>query len=76
MVSVAKIMAEGQIAIPQDICLALHVNAGDLITWEMESDGSARVRRIPPVDTEYFHAIECTLSEWSGPEDEAAYRDL
>ena len=76
MRTVAKITAKGQTTIPRDIRVALNVCAGDLIGWEIRSDGTAVVRRIQPVDIEYMRAVEGTLSEWTGAADEEAYGDL
>lgn len=76
MTAVAKITAKGQTTIPADIRAALHVGPGDLIAWEIEPDGSARVRRVQPLDIKYLKAVEGTLSEWTSPADEEAYRDL
>lgn len=76
MIAVAKITAKGQTTIPQEIRAALHVSAGDLIAWEVGPDGTATVRRVQPMDLEYLRAVEGTLSEWSSPADEEAYRDL
>lgn len=76
MVAVAKITAKGQTTIPQEIRMALHVGPGDLIAWEVAEDGSARVRRVQPLDVEYLRALAGTLSEWESEADEKAYRDL
>lgn len=76
MAAVAKITSKGQTTIPQNVRAALKVGAGDLIAWEIGSDGSATVRRVQPLDIEYLKAVQGTLSEWAGAEDEAAYRDL
>ncbi|PZN71303.1 MAG: AbrB family transcriptional regulator [Candidatus Methylumidiphilus alinenensis] len=76
MTAIAKITTKGQTTIPQDIRAALHVGAGDMIAWEMAEDGTARVRRVQPLDIEYLRAIEGTLSEWAGKADDEAYRDL
>lgn len=76
MLAVAKITAKGQTTIPQDIRVAMHVSSGDLISWEVGADGTATVRRVQPLDTEYLRAIEGTLSEWASPADEEAYRGL
>jgi len=76
MRAVAKITAKGQTTIPQDIRAALNVAAGDLIAWEVGADGTATVRRIQPMGIEYMRAVEGTLSEWTGPADEEAYREL
>ena len=76
MLAVAKISAKGQTTIPQGIRAALRVVPGDLITWEIGSDGTATVRRAPALDSEYLRTVEATLSEWTGAADEAAYSDL
>ncbi len=76
MLAVAKITAKGQTTIPQGIRTALKVSPGDLIAWEVDSDGIATVRRVQPMDVEYLRAVEGTLSEWAGAADEEAYREL
>lgn len=76
MFAVAKITAKGQTTIPQNVRAALQVAPGDLIAWEVGTDGTARVRRVQPIDLEYLRAVEGTLSEWAGAADEAAYRGL
>ena len=76
MLAVAKITAKGQTTIPQNVRLALKVSAGDLIAWEVGTDGTATVRRLQPLDLEYLRALEGTLGEWAGAADEEAYRGL
>lgn len=76
MAAIAKITAKGQTTIPAAVRAALRIQPGDLIVWETEPDGSARVRRVQPLDLEYLKAVEGTLSEWTSPADEEAYRDL
>lgn len=76
MFAVAKITAKGQTTIPQNVRAALHVAPGDLIAWEVGTDGTARVRRVLPIDLEYLRAVQGTLSEWTSAADEEAYRGL
>ena len=76
MLAIAKITAKGQTTSPQDIRAAWKVVPGDLIAWEVGTDGSATVRRVQPMDMEYLRAVEGTLGEWAGAADEEAYRDL
>ena len=76
MLAVARITAKGQTTIPRDVRAALNVAPGDLISWELEPDGTATVRRVQPLDIAYLQAIEGTLTEWAGPADEEAYREL
>lgn len=76
MGTLAKITAKGQTTIPQDVRAALKIAPGDFIAWEVAPDGTARVRRVQPLDIEYLRAVEGTLSEWASAEDEEAYREL
>lgn len=76
MLAITKVTAKGQTTIPQNVRAALHVAPGDLIAWEASPDGTATVRRVQPMDIEYPHAVEGTLSEWTRTTDEEAYRDL
>ena len=76
MLAVAKITSKGQTTIPQDIRAALKVTPGDLIAWEVDASGTATVRRVQPMDLEYLRAVEGTLTEWAGANDEEAYRGL
>ena len=76
MLAIAKITSKGQTTIPQDVRIALNVSPGDLLAWDVGTDGTATVRRVRPVDMEYLRAIEGTLSEWAGAADEEAYRGL
>jgi len=74
--AVAKVTAKGQTTIPKAVREALGIGPGDLIVWELSPDGKAVVRRAQPWDLEYLRAVEGTLSEWTSPADEGAYRDL
>ena len=76
MLAVAKITSKGQTTIPQDVRAALKVTPGDLIAWEVDASGTATVRRVQPMDLEYLRAVEGTLTEWAGANDEEAYRGL
>ena len=70
MLAIAKITAKGQTTIPQDVRAALNVSPGDLIAWEVGTDGTAVVRRVQPMDVEYLRAVQGTLVEWAGAADE------
>lgn len=76
MIAIAKVTSKGQTTIPADVRAALHVEPGDLLAWEVQDDGSARIRRVQPLDLEYLKAVEETLCEWGGSADEEAYRGL
>jgi antitoxin PrlF len=74
--AVGKVTAKGQTTIPKGVREALEIRPGDLIVWEVAPDRRAVVRRAQPWDFEYLRAVEGTLSEWTSPADEEAYRDL
>lgn len=76
MTAIAKITSKGQTTIPQEIRVALNVEPGDFLLWEIGKNGSAQVRRVQPLDVEYLRALEGTLSEWASAADEEAYREL
>ncbi len=73
---ISKITAKGQTTVPREVRAALNSKPGDLIAWDVESDGRVAVRRIQPLDVEYLQAVQDTLSEWHTAEDEKAYGKL
>ena len=76
MATISKITSKGQTTVPQEVRTALNSKPGDLLAWEVGTDGRVAVRRVQPVDVEYLKAVEATLSEWNTAEDQAAYGDL
>lgn len=54
---------------------ALGLRQGEQLSWELE-DGSVRVRAVAPFDLAYLQGLDSSLSEWSSPADEEAFRDL
>ena len=71
----AKITTKGQTTIPAPIRKAIHLEAGDLLAFEVEGDHLI-VRKIGSPDDAYLRGIEGTLDEWSSPEDEEAWSAL
>lgn len=72
---VATLTAKGQVTVPKAVREALGLRQGDQLSWQLE-DGSVRVRAVAPLDLAYLQGLESSLSEWSSPEDEEAFRDL
>jgi AbrB family looped-hinge helix DNA binding protein len=73
----SKVTTKGQVTLPKEIRERLHVQAGDTLAYEVQSDGAVRVRKMEPFDREWHQALSATLSdEWNSPEDEEAFRDL
>ena len=76
MPSLAKLSSKGQITVPAEVRKTLHLKTGDILAWEIQSNGQISVRRVEPVDVDYLSALNGTLSEWNSEEDDEAYRDL
>lgn len=76
MPQLAKISSKGQVTVPASIRKVLHAEAGDILVWEIDTNGRVVVRRVAPLDIEYLTAVSETLSEWSSAEDDEAYHDL
>ena len=72
----AKVTTKGQVTLPKEVRDTMHVSAGSLLEWEIINDGHAVMRVVQPLDAAYLKALETTLSEWSGAQDEKAYRNL
>ncbi|CAK6697853.1 AbrB/MazE/SpoVT family DNA-binding domain-containing protein [Synechococcus sp. Cruz-9H2] len=72
---VATLTAKGQVTVPKAVREALGLRQGDQLSWELE-DGSVRVRAVTPLDLAYLRGLESSLSEWSSPADEEAFREL
>ena len=76
MPAIAKVTTKGQVTLPKEVRDTMHVSAGSLLEWEIMNDGSAVMRVVQPLDASYLKVLETTLSEWSGAQNEKAYRNL
>jgi antitoxin PrlF len=76
MPAISKIAAKGRTTVPQEVRAALNSKPGDLIAWEIETNGRVAVRRIQPVDVAYLQEVQGTFCEWNTAEDEKAYGRL
>lgn len=74
--ALAKLTSKYQATIPKSVRKALHLEAKDQIVYEILNDNTVLLRRAYPIDLEYFHALNSTLTEWDSEEDEEAYRNL
>jgi antitoxin PrlF len=72
---VSKVSSKGQVTIPKEVRDHLRAGPGDLIEYEVQGNVVV-VRRIEPFDRAFHAALSDTLTEWSSPEDEKAFRDL
>ena len=66
----SRLTAKGQTTIPVEIRRTLALRDGDLLFYEIESENLVRIRKLEKVDMLWSRAIESTLSEWKGSEDD------
>jgi len=72
---VARITSKGQLTVPKKVREAVRLKTGDVVAFEVEDD-RVLMRKLAPGRDEYLKAVGHTLTEWTSPEDEAAWRDL
>lgn len=75
MLQTAKLTSKYQTTIPLPVRKALNLRAGDLVGFEIDGT-DIKLKRATPLDIAFAQALSGTLSEWSSPEDEAAFKDL
>ena len=75
MKKTSRLSSKGQVTIPREIRAALHLEAGDLVAYDLK-DGKAILRRAEPFDAAYHSALSETLEEWDSVDDDEAFRDL
>ena len=71
----SKLSRKGQVTIPKKVRESLRAHPGDWIEYEVQDD-VILLRRAEPFDRAFHAALSDTLTEWSSPEDEEAFRDL
>ena len=72
----SKLTIKSQATIPGKIRKILGLNPGDSVVFEIDQGQKVLIRKATPIDFEFAHAVEGTLSEWFSKNDEEAYRDL
>ena len=65
----ARVTAQGRTTIPKRVREAANLNAGELLSFEVQSDHLV-VRKLPRADDAYLQGVSRMLDEWSSPEDE------
>ncbi len=71
----SKLTKKYQATVPAVVRKKLKLNAGDVITFEIEKE-TVKLRKARPLDLEFSSALVSTLSEWESQNDEEAYNDL
>jgi bifunctional DNA-binding transcriptional regulator/antitoxin component of YhaV-PrlF toxin-antitoxin module len=71
----SRLTKKYQATVPEPIRKVLHLNAGDVIAFDVEGE-KVRLRKAGPIDLEFASALNPTLNEWMSQDDEEAYGDL
>jgi len=72
----ARVTAKGQATIPKRIREAAHIREGDMLAFDLDSNNRIIIKRIDMSVDQELSALQATMSEWSSPQDEEAWRDL
>ncbi|MBL7211308.1 MAG: type II toxin-antitoxin system PrlF family antitoxin [Desulfobacteraceae bacterium] len=75
LTATSKLTKKYQATVPAVVRKKLKLNAGDVITFEIEKE-TVKLRKARPLDLEFSSALVSTLSEWESQNDEEAYNDL
>jgi AbrB family looped-hinge helix DNA binding protein len=70
-----KLTAKSQTTIPKEVREALGAKPGDTLVYRIAKN-KVTLARAEPLDRAYLKSVESTLSEWTSPEDAAAYDKL
>jgi antitoxin PrlF len=71
----SRVSVKSQTVIPREVRERLGIRPGDRLRYRMTKDGVI-LDRAPALDADWLAALEKTFTEWSSPEDAAAYDDL
>jgi AbrB family looped-hinge helix DNA binding protein len=76
IMELARVTAKGQATIPKRIREAAHIREGDMLSFDLDGYNRIIIKRIVPAADIELSALQETLSEWSSPQDEEAWRDI
>lgn len=71
----SKISNKGQVTIPKQVRETLCAKPGDVLEYEVQGKVII-LRLLKPFDRDFHRSLSTTLSEWSSPQDEEAFRDV
>jgi AbrB family looped-hinge helix DNA binding protein len=71
----SRVSVKSQTVIPRSVREQLKLQPGDRVRYRTTPDG-VLIDKAPAVDADWLRSLNTTLSEWSTPEDHAAYDDL
>lgn len=67
--TISTISEKGQTTIPVSVRKALRLDKGDTIGYLIEGN-EVKLRKLQKIDKEWSQAIESTLTEWNGTDDD------
>jgi antitoxin PrlF len=71
----SRVSVKSQTVIPREVRERLQIKPGDRLRYRM-TDKGVLLDKAPAIDADWLSGIQSTLTEWSTPEDAAAYDDL
>ena len=71
----SKLTVKHQFTVPTSVRKVLQLEAGDMVSFEIEGN-EVRMHRATPPDAESSQALEGTLGEWSSEQDDQAFKTL
>jgi antitoxin PrlF len=73
----SRLTKKRQATIPKDICVFLHLDSGDTVSFDVTENQEVVLRKSSPLDIAYVQALEKTLEdEWLSSSDSAAFDDM
>ncbi len=75
MLQASKLTSKFQTTVPTQVRKVLQLKAGDLVGFEIVGN-EVTLKRATPLDLAFAQALEGTLTEWSSPADDQAFKDL
>lgn len=65
VLSAVRVRAEGELSLPPDVRVALHVDEGDLVRFDVVDEGIVRLVRVPADEAGFW------TEEWQAGEQQA-----
>lgn len=75
MLQTSKLTSKFQTTVPTQVRKILQLKAGDMVGFEIMGN-DVKLKRATPLDLAFAQALEATLTEWSSPADDEAFKNL
>ena len=74
-VAYSRLFASNEVLVPSEVRNWLDLGAGDTLRYRLIPQG-VLVDKASAAEADWLQSLQITLTEWSTPEDAAAYDDL